>query len=274
MKSDRRIYDGGFIYLRSWYNYKSDDVKNKCIIAAVHMIYGLIQLNKSTEYADLLVQSDELRQAALDLSTLVSGVVENLDSSSNNNNSVDEEQDLMTAIHDKDYFTGLFYAIRIMRLLWITRKENTTEHSMSSYPVHRLLFLICWRKDQQIDPAEVRSIIDCLDCWARVTVDIHLQLQLSAWKANATQSEGADELDKDYCNLVTDLWRKVLEAAWEGAEEQQQYLDEDTTLENTRTKPTPIIQHTYLYIQNNQPTPFSALQAAKAAIDDELSGGE
>ncbi|KAJ1955190.1 hypothetical protein GGI12_005619, partial [Dipsacomyces acuminosporus] len=116
-ESTNQMNDEGLSSLKPLYEAMSDEGKGKYIMAAVNMIYALIELNKYVEYAEFLVQSDELRQAVLDLSDLVERITEGI------NSARDVKLNRVSEIADDDHFTGLLYVVRVMRLLWIANKK-------------------------------------------------------------------------------------------------------------------------------------------------------
>ncbi|KAJ1952636.1 hypothetical protein GGI12_006196, partial [Dipsacomyces acuminosporus] len=117
-----------------------------------------------------------------------------------------------------------------------------------------------------LDAMEVRCVIDCFEYWIRITVDILLQLQLSAWKENADMKGKHHELDGSYAKLVTNLWWDVLDASQKGCNERQCYLEKAARKKVAKKKPVRIIERLHQYIEFNQYTPFCALQQAKDII--------
>ncbi|KAJ1959283.1 hypothetical protein GGI12_004414, partial [Dipsacomyces acuminosporus] len=166
---------------------------------AVETISGLIQLNKDKKYSRFLPPSDELRQAVSSFTALMDDMAEIINSNGYSSNG---RQGIMSRIDEEDYYTGLFYVVKIIKLLWLAKVGNGS-----------------------FVPKEIASINDCFEYWAHIALDIHLELQISSQKEYAVLKGEYNELDNGRCRLATDLWWDMLEASEKGAEELQKYLE-------------------------------------------------
>ncbi|KAJ1959874.1 hypothetical protein GGI12_004107 [Dipsacomyces acuminosporus] len=261
--SNQDMPDEALRYLTGWNDGKSEYSENECVVVAIQMVYALIQLNKYIEYAEYLSQSDELKQAVLDLSELLDSTVKSLENGDEDGGNGDDDHECR--IDSEDHYTGLLCVFRIMRLLW-TQKIEGKESPICDYSAYRLLFLVCWREGEWFEPIEVKSVISHFEHWAQIAVDIHLQLQLSAWKEHCSGSGRSHELEKNYSKLATGTWWRVLEVTQEGTKEQRLYVKIVA-----KKRLLTLVESTNLYTKSGQTTPFDALQSAKDIVDDYLS---
>ncbi|KAI8317944.1 hypothetical protein GQ54DRAFT_314968, partial [Martensiomyces pterosporus] len=158
--------------------------------------------------------------------------------------------------------TAIVLIFRLLRTLWIVG-DSLEGPLITDFTIYRLLFLLCLSNGQLLPHHRVRPFVARFVYWARITLDIHIQLLLSARRLM---------LGEDQHSEAASFWWDLFNSTPAGQHvcaEYMQILTHDHT-NGLLPPPIEIVSDAHLYLEHGNETPFSAMKTATAILLEEV----
>ncbi|KAI8317907.1 hypothetical protein GQ54DRAFT_315016, partial [Martensiomyces pterosporus] len=159
---------------------------------AVKIIWALMELSKGDMTSRFLHLTSFQQEAASDLAQLIDRHIATTTApTSSERVRISQEAD------EEMKATAVVLVFRVLRSMWVAGTGEIGGPPMSDFPLYRLLFLLSLRKNRILGVRSVRSLTARFIYWARITLDIDIQLRLAAWRHVREESQNEESEVED-----------------------------------------------------------------------------